>query len=229
MKVASWNVRGLNGTRTQSAVVHLLKKHRIDVMGILETKIEELEDLHHILVTKFGGWRAAHNFDLIIGGRIVVIWNPHMVDLQVIQRHEQFIHCSVVCTRTQVSTQITFIYGLYTVVTRRPLWYGLEALGRSMLSPWVCLGDFNAYLRPSDKTGGNPVTAYMGLYGVSSIEPLLINIGLLHHLRARLNSSPLVLILIMPLVLSLCLIKNLVRFSLSGSLTCGRVIPSFKS
>lgn len=46
MRVASWNVRGLNGPRTQRAVVHFLQKHRIDMMGLLETKIEELEDLH---------------------------------------------------------------------------------------------------------------------------------------------------------------------------------------
>lgn len=81
MKIASWNVQGFNGPHTQNAVVRLVKRHGIDVISILETKIEELEDLHHILVKKFGGWRATHNFDLIFGGRIVVCWNSQVVNL----------------------------------------------------------------------------------------------------------------------------------------------------
>lgn len=126
MKIASWNVQGFNGPHTQNAVVRLVKRHSIDVISILETKIEELEDLHHILVKKFGGWRATHNFDLISGGRIVVCWNSQVVNLQVVQRHEQYIHCSLGCRRTQVNIQLTFVYGLYSVVAHRPLWVALE-------------------------------------------------------------------------------------------------------
>lgn len=93
-------MRGFNSPRTYEAVSRLLKKHNIDVIGVMETKIEELADLHQILINKFGGWRASHNFDLIEGGRIVVYLNPQTVNLQVLQRMEQFIHCSVHCRRT---------------------------------------------------------------------------------------------------------------------------------
>lgn len=174
MKVASWNVRGFNGPRTQDAVVRFLKKHCIDIIGILETKIDELEDLHHILLTKFSGWRASHNFDLIEGGRIVICWNPQTVDVKILHRAQQFIHCSAVCRRTLISIQMSFVYGLYSVVARRSLWAGLGNIGRHITSPWVCLGDYNAYLHPTDKIGGNPVTGYM----VREFENYCVHMGL---------------------------------------------------
>lgn len=76
------------------------------------------------------------------------------MDVQVIKRHEQFIHCSAQCRRTQVTMQITVVYGLYTVVARRPLWDGLAAIGTDMTQPWMCIGDYNSYLKPTDKAGG---------------------------------------------------------------------------
>lgn len=96
MKIASWNVRGFNSPGTQDTVARLLKKHRIDVIGLLETKIEELAYLHQVLLIKFGGWRAMQNLDIISGGRIVVCWNPLVVDLHVVQlQNNLFI---VLCT-----------------------------------------------------------------------------------------------------------------------------------
>lgn len=57
--------------------------------------------------------------------------------------------------------QITFVYGLYSVVARRPLWEALGCLGRGMTQPWLSIDNFNAYLKPTDKSGGPPVTGYM--------------------------------------------------------------------
>lgn len=96
MKIASWNVRGFNSPGTQDTVARLLKKHRIDVIGLLETKIEELAYLHQVLLIKFGGWRAMQNLDIISGGRIVVCWNPLVVDLHVVQLHNNLF--IVLCT-----------------------------------------------------------------------------------------------------------------------------------
>lgn len=62
MIIASWNVRGLMGahTHTQGVVVGLLKKHKIDVFGILETKMEELDELNQLMQQKFAGWYWVH-------------------------------------------------------------------------------------------------------------------------------------------------------------------------
>lgn len=62
-ETACRNVRGLNSPRTQEAVATFLKRHRLDVFCILETKIEDLANLHQILIERFGGWHATHNFE----------------------------------------------------------------------------------------------------------------------------------------------------------------------
>lgn len=79
-------MQGFNSLRTHNAVARLIKKHCIDILAIQETKIEELEDLHQILVDKFPGWRDSHNFDIISGGRMVVCCNPQRMDVQILQR-----------------------------------------------------------------------------------------------------------------------------------------------
>lgn len=60
-----------------------------------------------------------------------------------------------------MEVHISFIYDLYTVVTRRTLWADLDLIGRTLSGPWLCIGDYNAYLRPIDKSGSPPVTNYM--------------------------------------------------------------------
>lgn len=145
----------------QAAVSGTLTRHNIDIFGILETKIKELCDLHDILQSRFQGWRATHNFLQVPGGRILVIWNPQTVELQTSHVAEQFIHCSMRCLRTQTVIQITFVYGLHTVVNRQPSWAGLNDIGERMTDPWLCMGDFNAYLKPNERTGGQAINTYM--------------------------------------------------------------------
>jgi len=37
--IYSWNIRGLNNPLKQHEVVSLMKKHKIDMCGLLETKL----------------------------------------------------------------------------------------------------------------------------------------------------------------------------------------------
>ncbi|KAL0392551.1 UNVERIFIED_CONTAM: hypothetical protein Sradi_2477900 [Sesamum radiatum] len=39
IKVAAWNVRGLNGTDHQRAVEHLVREHHIQFLGLIETRV----------------------------------------------------------------------------------------------------------------------------------------------------------------------------------------------
>lgn len=40
MKMAVWNVRGLNGPLTQNKVAKLCRQHNISIFGLLETKVK---------------------------------------------------------------------------------------------------------------------------------------------------------------------------------------------
>ncbi|XP_073035341.1 uncharacterized protein [Primulina eburnea] len=91
MKVASWNIRGFPKPLKQKSVQSLGSTHKIDVFGILESKIDE-KALHNLLRSRFPGIYVIHNFDIINKGQIFVLWNPSKVGVNVLCVTEQAIH-----------------------------------------------------------------------------------------------------------------------------------------
>ena len=50
---------------------------------------------------------------------------------------------------------VTFVYGLHTVDTRRPLWALLKKISDTMQTEWCVLGDFNVILSSEDMLHGS--------------------------------------------------------------------------
>ncbi|KAL8463730.1 hypothetical protein ACS0TY_034404 [Phlomoides rotata] len=159
MIIATWNIRGFHRPEKQDEIICLARMHQVDVFCILETKLD-VKALERILRNKFQGWSFAHNFDCIKGGRILVLWKHLGVDMQVIDSSPQYIHCSLYCKSTQKSFLATFVYGLYSVVSRRGLWNDMADFANVRSSPWLICGDFNCIKSPEEKINGNPPTAY---------------------------------------------------------------------
>lgn len=59
MRIASRNVRCINNHRRQMEVANLIKQQQRDVIGLLDTKLEELEEFHTIMETLFARWYGA--------------------------------------------------------------------------------------------------------------------------------------------------------------------------
>lgn len=120
MRIACWNVRGLNGPLTQNKVAALCKQHNISIFGMLETKTRsgKIGDIMH---SKFRSWSFLTNHDLVDGGRIVIIWNPLMVDCQILEMHMQVIHCKIVNKVNAQTFVCSFIYGSNQINARREL------------------------------------------------------------------------------------------------------------
>lgn len=70
------------------------------------------------------------------------------------------------------------MYRLCIVVTRRPLWKGLVTLGNGINQPWMFIGDYNAYLKPTEKSEGNSVTCYMS----ETLKNVVYKLGCLTYL-----------------------------------------------
>lgn len=51
---------------------------------------------------------------------------------------------------------LSFVYGPNDCNEKFSFWYNLEEVGNSFAGAWLCPGDFNALLNPSDKKGGRP-------------------------------------------------------------------------
>ncbi|KAL2247925.1 UNVERIFIED_CONTAM: hypothetical protein Sindi_2644800 [Sesamum indicum] len=112
------------------------------------------------LSRSFPGWCQANNFDTIAGGRILVIWNPAVIDLQPEDISPQVIHCRATNKSSQLSFYISFCYGLYSVVNRRSMWEKLTDLGQMISIPWLVMGDFNCVKSPEEKQLGVTPTWY---------------------------------------------------------------------
>ncbi|KAK4415266.1 hypothetical protein Salat_2633900 [Sesamum alatum] len=134
---------------------HLIKSNNLCLLGILETKLAA-SAIPRILHRSFPGWCQVNNFDLITGGRILVIWNPAIIDLQPEDISQQVIHCRITNKSSQLFFSISFTYGLYSVVNRRSMWEKLSELGQNLNSPWLIVGDFNCVRSPEEKLGVTP-------------------------------------------------------------------------
>lgn len=66
---------------------------------------------------------------------------------------------------------VSFISGLHTIDTRKPLWGELAKL--SISAPWLLLGDFNTVLYAHDRLNGAPVS----LYESQDFEGFLSTVG----------------------------------------------------
>ncbi|KAJ6397269.1 hypothetical protein OIU84_020271 [Salix udensis] len=88
--------------------------------------------------------------------RILVGWNTLRVHLQCIHVSAQWITCDIRQLSSAYATRITFVYGSNNYNERTSLWQylGSESLINAS-TPWSILGDFNAVLRPNDRSGGS--------------------------------------------------------------------------
>ncbi|KAL2246088.1 UNVERIFIED_CONTAM: hypothetical protein Sindi_2877000 [Sesamum indicum] len=159
MKIGFWNVRGFNRPLKHNGVAHLIKNNRLCLLGILKTKLAA-STIPKILSRSFPGWCQTNNFDTIAGGRILVIWDPAVIDLHPIDISPQVIHCHATNKSSQLSFYISFTYGLYSVVNRRSMWDKLTDLGQAITMPWLIMGDFNCVKSPEEKQLGVAPTWY---------------------------------------------------------------------
>ncbi|KAJ6313908.1 hypothetical protein OIU78_017543 [Salix suchowensis] len=153
--IGSWNVRGLNTPHKQFAVRSWLKHHNLDIFGLLETKITyaNLARVQNNLLPTH--WATMSNIQASPICRIMVGWNSQICHLQCIDFSGQWITCEVQKHPCLSGTKITFVYGSNDYGERRDLWrYILAGSGSHQHHPWAILGDFNAVLRPSDRSGG---------------------------------------------------------------------------
>lgn len=159
MIVATWNIRGFHLPLKHKGVSSLLRKQKIDIFGLLETKLNSSK-VQHIMRTNFPGWSQVNNFHSHNGGRILVIWDSSKVQLEPMMVSPQAIHCLAKCKITSVDFHISFVYAFNSTVARRPLWDFMTDFGTNQPRPWLIVGDFNNVLSAEEKQNGAAVTPY---------------------------------------------------------------------
>nr|TKR97177.1 hypothetical protein D5086_0000215700 [Populus alba] len=171
MIIYSWNVRGLNNPLKQHEVVSLMKKNKLDVCGLLETKMlpARIASMH---ARRLKLWKYLSNAESAHTARILLFWKPDTVHVTLLASSAQAIHVSISCLISHVSFKATFVYGFNSITARRPLWEDLRSWNSS--HPWLILGDFNSLLSSSDKHNGEAISSYE----VSDFNGCCLDIGL---------------------------------------------------
>ena len=150
MIVASWNVRGFSLPFKHNGVKNLIMQHSIDVIGLLETKINDSK-LQKIMHLKFQGWSQINNFHTHGANRILVLWNPSKVSIELEEMSSQSIHYKAQCKVTSIHFLVSFIYGFNSIMGRRPLWANLCDYNRMHHEPWIVLRDFNNVINDGER------------------------------------------------------------------------------
>ncbi|XP_074283610.1 uncharacterized protein LOC141608150 [Silene latifolia] len=154
MIFSSWNIRGLNKLVKQIEVNKFLTQNKLDILGILETRVKETKS-HRILRNKFRGYSSFCNYSKHYNGRIWLVWNPSTTRVNVLQVHAQVLHCHVHHLATGRSFHLSMVYGSNCPVKRVSLWDSLTAMA-PQVGPWVVMGDFNIVRYSHEKIGNLP-------------------------------------------------------------------------
>jgi len=161
--IVVWNVCGLGGRDKKRCVRNLGRKFSIDVLGLLETKMENITD--SIISSVWGrharDWYAVPSLGL--SGGILCIWNPasFCVSRCSIAMNGRILHVEGTFTRYNLNCMVSFIYAPIDGILKKKLWDYLITFKDSVSTPWCLAGYFNETLSPSDRKGGSKVFASM--------------------------------------------------------------------
>lgn len=61
MKISSWNIRGFNDTLKQQEVVAFIRENKLDILGLMETKIK-VDKKNKLIQKLFQNYRVETNY-----------------------------------------------------------------------------------------------------------------------------------------------------------------------
>ncbi|XP_070004802.1 uncharacterized protein [Nicotiana sylvestris] len=108
MKLATWNVSGLNKTYKQKEMKMFIKNNNILILAIIEHRVKESNAIA-ILKKIVTGWSWCHNYNHNRRGKIWIGWDQNVVNFDVEQTAEQFIHGKVKVCNLGMEFQFTAV------------------------------------------------------------------------------------------------------------------------
>ncbi|KAK1273198.1 hypothetical protein QJS04_geneDACA023305 [Acorus gramineus] len=97
-------------------------------------------------------------FESLSEGRIWLLWNNSLVEVELISFSDQYLHCQIIPTNCSISPYyITSVYASNSSSERLILWQDLKSIAVTINSQnWIVGGDFNEVRYASKKMGGRP-------------------------------------------------------------------------
>ncbi|XP_062113971.1 uncharacterized protein LOC133824979 [Humulus lupulus] len=157
-------------------VANLGLKSTIGLGALLETKLRG-DKIKKMMQSFFSGWEFFSGS--ASEGRLLLIWQPNLVSVDVLKETYQLLHVFVRSLKTNKSFCVTFVYGRNSIEERMALWKDLSNLSFPVAA-WLIAGDFNAAFESEDRVGGRAISS-LELDDAQNWRAL----GLVDELRAR--------------------------------------------
>jgi hypothetical protein len=158
-----WNACGIGARDKKRCVRNLVQKFSLDVLGTLETKLENINDciVNSIWGRRSRDWYAVPSLGL--SGGILCIWNlaSFCVSNCSVAMNGRILHVEGVFSRFNMECLVSFVYAPNDGSLKKELWEYLATFKSSVSKPWCLAGDFNETLSPSDRKGGSRISSAM--------------------------------------------------------------------
>ncbi|CAM8915205.1 unnamed protein product [Rhodiola kirilowii] len=137
MRLLSWNCRGVGGPRAVRSLGDVVRTHRPSILGLIETKKEDLD--WEYLKRKLG-----FSYCFAVGshgrsGGLALLWDEE-TEVTIISHSTAHIDVRV---RKEYDFFLTLFYGSPRCHERKDSWDLLRNLKKNSGEPWVVMGDFN--------------------------------------------------------------------------------------
>ncbi|XP_074313934.1 uncharacterized protein LOC141649137 [Silene latifolia] len=123
------------------------------LFGLLDAKIKPSK-VNKVVVNVFNDLSVSTNSAYHPGGRIWVVWKPHLCDVLFLDYAAQLIQMKIMDKITGMWFYYTDIYAFNGIGEREPLWDRLNILRPQGTEPWLLGGDFNCVLQAKERLGG---------------------------------------------------------------------------
>lgn len=130
--IAIWNIRGLNCPGKQKAMREAIAQYKLAMFGVIETKVKEGK-LKKLLSSSGIYTKALSNHEFQYNGRVLLLWNEDMLDVQLFAMSSQFIH--VLVSQRYPSYASRFMLSIHRGKNRimagyyYPLWTDFSPMG----------------------------------------------------------------------------------------------------
>ncbi|KAJ6940685.1 hypothetical protein NC651_006728 [Populus alba x Populus x berolinensis] len=154
--IGCWNIWGLNNPKKHRFISEWVHNSKLGIIGLLETKVAPSNLDTVIAGLNLHSWSFISNANASPTCRILVGWDTKIVKISCLHYTDQWITCEVTSLASKEISRFTFVYGHNTPAGRGLIWeYIVQHAPLFSSSPWALMGDFNATIQPSDRSGGN--------------------------------------------------------------------------
>ncbi|XP_020243149.1 uncharacterized protein LOC109821370 [Asparagus officinalis] len=188
--------KGVNPFSPLTNLISALDPSTIDRGALMETKLK-LVKVQAIANKIAINWKCVSNANNSDKARIMILWDPNILDVHIIGSSAQHVTCAVNSLDGGLTCVISSVYGFNHSDGRKSLWTDLSQIQHAFGTlPWLLCGDFNAMISEDEKLGGTTLseTDTRDFNHFIDKKTIALQIVLLLHLQGTPTENLLVLV-----------------------------------